>query len=217
MSDYEKELNLNKTCEELDTGEDILDTGEGINVKRIILGSIVEYVFLYFLFRWCQTITHDTMAFNSADALFYIKNIKIIGMDIVYFAIGLIGYVYSTVSLKKATIQNNTAKEPKDYKPSRLLKTGYYKKVRHPMYAFSIVLQAGFLLSLRSFLYSIAALIIIWFYVFYAQREEQKSLIPIFGDEYLEYKKETKHALFNTIEKSILLILLMICVIGFLF
>lgn len=71
-----------------------------------------------------------------------------------------------------------------------LVTKGIYSRVRHPMYLGTILIHIGFPIAAKSLLTLISAviwipLIIVWKYV------EEKQLERKFGQEYLEYKKQT--------------------------
>jgi protein-S-isoprenylcysteine O-methyltransferase Ste14 len=73
---------------------------------------------------------------------------------------------------------------------NQLVKTGIYKKVRHPIYLFGLIFLLGIIFITQTFF-----LIIIWVIVsgFQLKRihQEEKVLTEKFGDEYIEYKKQT--------------------------
>jgi protein-S-isoprenylcysteine O-methyltransferase Ste14 len=101
--------------------------------------------------------------------------------------------------------------------PERLLVTGYYAKVRHPMYGTFIIMQAGFMLSLRSLDGIIIALIIIAVQFINAAIEEKKQLIPIFGEEYKTYAQNVGRMLLTRSEVIALCLVVFLSAVGFIF
>lgn len=76
-------------------------------------------------------------------------------------------------------------------KPEDTFKTdGLLKKVRHPLYSGSILLVTGYLLfsPKLSSLITVSMMII---YLFIGIQLEEKKLIRVFGEKYIEYKKKT--------------------------
>lgn len=146
-----------------------------------------------------------------------IGGVQFIKSDIIYFILGLITVCYGSVRLSKITIQNHSAKNKENSAPSKLLITGYYDRVRHPMYGTFIILQAGFMLSLRSLIGIILALIIIIFQYMNAMFEEKRQLIPLFGDKYHQYIKNVSRMLLTKAEAIVLIFVLVFSVVGYVF
>jgi protein-S-isoprenylcysteine O-methyltransferase Ste14 len=72
----------------------------------------------------------------------------------------------------------------------RLVKTGLYKKTRHPVYLFGSIFLLGMIFITQTF-----PLVIIWIVIIVLQlnriKKEEKVLVEKFGDEYAAYKKQT--------------------------
>jgi protein-S-isoprenylcysteine O-methyltransferase Ste14 len=73
---------------------------------------------------------------------------------------------------------------------NKLVTTGIYKKIRHPVYLFGLTFLLGVI-----FITQVFPLLIIWAAIILMQikriRKEEKVLAEKFGNEYLEYKKRT--------------------------
>lgn len=74
---------------------------------------------------------------------------------------------------------------------SRLVKTGIYHYIRHPLYLSLFLLGTGILLKNPASLQLILG-IIITLALFLTAKVEEKEMIRKFGDEYRDYMKETK-------------------------
>jgi protein-S-isoprenylcysteine O-methyltransferase Ste14 len=73
---------------------------------------------------------------------------------------------------------------------NKLVKTGIYKKVRHPIYLFGLLFLLGIILIAQMFPLILILAIIIALQIKRINNEE-KVLTEKFGNEYLEYKKQT--------------------------
>jgi protein-S-isoprenylcysteine O-methyltransferase Ste14 len=74
--------------------------------------------------------------------------------------------------------------------PDKLMTSGIYSKIRHPMYFGLVALHIGFPLIFRSFTACLSTVIWALFIVVWT-RFEEKNLERRFGQEYLDYKKQT--------------------------
>jgi protein-S-isoprenylcysteine O-methyltransferase Ste14 len=73
---------------------------------------------------------------------------------------------------------------------NNLVKSGIYKTIRHPVYVFGTTFMMGFLIFTQVF-YGLIFLIIIAVLQIKRIKKEEEVLIEKFGDEYVEYKKQT--------------------------
>lgn len=78
---------------------------------------------------------------------------------------------------------------PEEYKEKKLVKTGIYAHIRHPMYIGTPLIFIAFILLAMS-LISIIPLVINLILFNTVMTYEEKDLERIFGQEYLEYKKK---------------------------
>jgi len=92
--------------------------------------------------------------------------------------------------------------------PGKIIKEGYYGKVRHPMTARFIFITFSFFFMMRSllgfliFLFILTLLIGITFY------EEKNILIPMFEQDYKQYMIQVKERFFTYNVKFVILLLL---------
>lgn len=208
MLKYEEKFHFDKNYKKLQNG--------GFVHKAIALvWGITGYVLLYYLFKYIFNCIGDFQPWNDFKILLNIGDVELIKSDCVYFVLGLIIACYGTIRLSKITSQNHSAKNKENSIPNKLLTTGYYTKVRHPMYGTFIILEAGFLLSLRSFTGMIIALIVAIIQYLNAGFEEKKQLIPIFGEEYSQYSKKVRHRLSTRPEIIVLILALLLSGAGF--
>lgn len=74
----------------------------------------------------------------------------------------------------------------------KIKKEGFYRYLRHPSYAFSLLTSLGLGLYLNNWLSLFFAFIPPFIAFGYRIRIEEHVLIEQFGEEYLEYRKKTK-------------------------
>lgn len=75
-------------------------------------------------------------------------------------------------------------------KAKKLVKTGLYSKLRHPVYYFSISTVFGLYLFRHSLAF-LAALILLTLLELYRRRLEEQKLLKVFGEEYKKYMEST--------------------------
>jgi len=74
----------------------------------------------------------------------------------------------------------------------KIKKEGFYKYLRHPSYAFSLLTSLGLGLYLNNWLSLIFAFVPPFLAFAYRIKIEEQALVEQFGEEYLEYRKNTR-------------------------
>lgn len=74
----------------------------------------------------------------------------------------------------------------------KIKKEGFYKYMRHPSYTFALLTFVGLGLFLNNWISFVVAFIPPFLAFNYRIKVEEEALIEQFGDEYLQYRKETK-------------------------
>jgi protein-S-isoprenylcysteine O-methyltransferase Ste14 len=107
----------------------------------------------------------------------------------VFTRIGLFMLVISTIFFTVARIQLGSSFQA-SAEAHKLVTTGIYKKLRHPIYLFGSIFLLGMI-----FITQVFPLLIIWALLIILQirriKKEEKVLTEKFGNEYPEYKKQT--------------------------
>lgn len=104
----------------------------------------------------------------------------------------LLGYsifIYASYQAWIATREKNLVEEPKRQMPTRLLETGAFARVRHPMYGMFILANAGMGLAAGSLAGLIFSLLSLLLFVLNGIFEERAALLPLFGEQYREYMR----------------------------
>lgn len=76
-------------------------------------------------------------------------------------------------------------------KKHRLVKDGIYKHIRHPLYLGEILRNLGFVVIFSS-VYGILIVLLASIFLLFRIEIEEKMLILVFGEEYIEYRRNTK-------------------------
>lgn len=123
----------------------------------------------------------------AANIRLPVSNLQIlpyIGLVIVIF--GMILRFISVWTLGRLFTVDVTIREN-----HKIKKNGVYKIIRHPSYSGSLLSFVGFGISLNNWLSLITVTILITVAFLYRINIEEKILIDQFGDDYLDYKKNT--------------------------
>jgi protein-S-isoprenylcysteine O-methyltransferase Ste14 len=75
-------------------------------------------------------------------------------------------------------------------RPERVVSTGAFRYVRHPLYLASLLFYLGLAVSTAS-LFSFALLVLIFFFYDYFASYEEKRLLEKYWTEYRDYRKRT--------------------------
>ncbi|MDD3206725.1 MAG: isoprenylcysteine carboxylmethyltransferase family protein [Lachnospiraceae bacterium] len=207
MREYEKKLHLDKHYEKMQFGN-ILQT------FMPVFWTLLCYVILYLGLKYAQKYILDIRPWVKFREFFYIYQIPFCKMDVVYFLLGMLVTGYGSFRMTKITKENHSVREKDSDKPTSLLTDGYYAKVRHPMYGTFVLQGAGLFWSLRSFWGVLLAITIFTFQHFNAYYEEQRILLPLFGEEYRNYIRKVRYMLFQPWENAILILLLLMHIAG---
>jgi protein-S-isoprenylcysteine O-methyltransferase Ste14 len=132
------------------------------------LTIIVVYLFLFFFLR------------------LYLEQGKPLN---IFSYIGLILLVPSILLFTVARIQLGGSFQV-SAEANKLVKTGIYKKLRHPIYLFGALVVLGIIFITHTFPIILILAIVIAMQIKRIKQEE-KVLTEKFGNEYLEYKKQT--------------------------
>ena len=111
-------------------------------------------------------------------------------LNVVGLIIGVIGIIVRVIALK--TLGKYFTKTLKKIKGHELVKKGIYKYIRHPGYSGNIILWIGLSVSVGNIISIISITLLLIIAYTYRIKMEEEMLIKIFGDKYIEYKKETK-------------------------
>jgi protein-S-isoprenylcysteine O-methyltransferase Ste14 len=206
MLDYEKRLHLDKNWEKMQAGY------PGKHVVSVMVGAVC-FIAVYIALKWLLSFLPDPAPWNVSPLWKQIYGISFLRVDILYFALGLLTYSYGCVRFYGINRQNHSVRGKGDT-PDSLLTDGYYAKARHPMYGVFIIRSAAVLLSLRSMIGVIVAVLFAALQYANARREEQRVLIPLFGEAYRSYAAQTRRMLLRKAEAVALILFTLVSIAG---
>ncbi len=133
------------------------------------------------------------LSIASSVTVSYLTKFPISGETWIYYAgvvciwLGIIFRFIIIRSLGKYFTVDVTIREN-----HKIKKEGFYKYVRHPSYAFSLLTSLGLGLYLNNWISLVLAFLIPFIAFSYRITVEERTLIEQFGEEYLEYRRKTK-------------------------
>ena len=110
------------------------------------------------------------------------SNIIYIYIGILLIVVGLVIWVLARKDMGKITVK---------IIPTKLVTTGIYSKIRHPLYLGVKLVFLGLALLLRSIIGIVLVVVVLIPLHIYRAKKEEQELIKKFGKKYLDYKKKT--------------------------
>ncbi len=189
-----------------------------INVKKnklliLTLASILLYIFVFVLIRISLKFIPNLFLWKSKSVLFELLAVKFQVIDILYFLLGLIVTTHGLVNLILITSENHKAQNMNTRKPEFLITTGYYSKVRHPMYGTFMIINFGLFFSSRS-LWGIIVVLLCFLVQYFNTKFEERKLVALFQEKYKSYQLKVTHKFFPDAYKVYLTIGGIITIIG---
>ncbi len=136
-------------------------------IKEKLINVLIHILIFILIIVYRNQFFVESMAYNSIAI-----SIIILGFIILYAA---------SKTISKALAPN----------PPKLITTGIYSIIRHPLYLSKIVIYIGLALYFKSVLGIILILVFLIPLTIITIRNEEQKLIKYFGDKYTKYKKKT--------------------------
>lgn len=152
-----------------------------------LIGIVIGIIFL--ILNRFDIFTQNLIALNlRTKTWFYEINSSI--LDIIQYIFGLFLITYSFVRITEISKVNHAVLDKETRTPHRLCKEADYASVRHPMYGMFMINALCLGNMIGSYLFLGLGLLIMIFQGMNGILEEQKTLLPKFGDEYRTYQCE---------------------------
>lgn len=206
MLAYEKKLHLDEHWQKMQS------CGAGKKCVWILL-NIVCFTVLYIGLKWALTYIPDLSPWDTSAVVAAFGTVSLTSADIIYFSIGLLANLYGSIRYYGINQQNHNVRKNSDT-PDALLTTGYYSKVRHPMYGVFVLRFAAVALSLRSVIGMGLTIVFAASQYVNARREEKHVLIPLFQDSYQDYSNHVRRLLLKPGEMIVLILFLLMSLVG---
>ena len=121
----------------------------------------------------------------SVFPFYFTQWIQIVGL--IFLFLGVLFRILVVYNLGKYFTVDVTIR-----KDHQLKTDGFYKYVRHPSYAFSLLTFVGLAIILNNYISAIVLLVPVFLMFFYRIKIEEKVLIEQFGKDYTDYMQKTK-------------------------
>lgn len=133
----------------------------------------------------------------------------------VHILLGYTLFIYGSFHAWQATRLKNTVEDSKHELATRILDTGYYARVRHPMYGMFILANVGLGFAMNS-VYGLGfGLLSLAAFVANGILEERYVMIRFYGEEYKTYMRRVTARYFSPRQAIVLCLVLALYVAGF--
>ncbi len=178
--------------------------------------KIKKYYKKIFPILWTSSLIIILFINSSLLQFIFSENISYFQEIWIWFLILGITFVIIGIRIASMAIKKYKVKVI-DVKESKLIKTGIYSVIRHPIYLSWVLIFMGCSFAFDSFLAILFIPILTVLLEIHCILEEKYILIPNFGEEYLEYKNKIPFRLFSPPYSYLLIIISLIVIyIGFL-
>jgi protein-S-isoprenylcysteine O-methyltransferase Ste14 len=137
--------------------------------------------------------------------------------NLLHILLGYILFIYGSFHAWQATRLKNTVEDPKRELATRILDTGYYARVRHPMYGMFILANVGLGFAMNS-IYGLAfSLLSLGLFIANGIFEERAVMLRFFGEEYQSYMRRVTARYFTPSQTVVLIMVLGVNIAGLFF
>ncbi|HEY3475232.1 MAG TPA: methyltransferase [Anaerolineales bacterium] len=137
--------------------------------------------------------------------------------NLLHILLGYVLFIYGSFHAWQATRLKNTVEDPKHELATRILDTGYYAHVRHPMYGMFILANVGLGVAMNSIYGLIFGILSLAAFVANGIFEERYVMIRFFGPTYQAYMQRVTVRYFTPGHAIVLALVLALYVAGLFF
>lgn len=137
--------------------------------------------------------------------------------NLLHILLGYILFIYGSFHAWQATRLKNTVEDPKHELATRILDTGYYGRVRHPMYGMFILANVGLGFAMNSIYGLIFGLLSLALFVANGIYEERYVMIRFFGEAYQDYMRRVTARYFTPGQAIAMTLVLVLNITGLFF
>ncbi|EOD00827.1 methyltransferase family protein [Caldisalinibacter kiritimatiensis] len=192
--------------------------GESQKHKKIIVfSSLIFFSLFYWGIKHLQNFLPDLTLWRTVNLYVDIVPYRINIFDIIHYSFGLMFFITAILNLLEIYEQSYSENNNQSNEIPKLMTTGHYGRVRHPMYGTLMLMWLGLFFSLRSLYGASVFMLIVIVQVINGIVEEKTLLARVYGKEYEEYKKRVKTRFLTEIMKLYFSIASIIIVFGIVF
>lgn len=136
---------------------------------------------------------------------------------LLHILFGYVLFIYGSFHAWQATRLKNTVEDPKHELATRILDTGYYARVRHPMYGMFILANVGLGFAMVSIYGLIFGILSLAAFVANGILEERYIMLRFFGEAYQDYMERVTARYFTPGQAFVMAFALGIYIAGFFF
>ena len=137
--------------------------------------------------------------------------------NLLHILLGYTLFIYGSFHAWQATRLKNTVEDPKHELATRILDTGYYARVRHPMYGMFILANVGLGFAMNSIYGFAFGLLSLVAFVANGVFEERYVMIRFFGEAYQDYMRRIPARYFTPGQAIVLALVLAFYMAGVFF
>jgi protein-S-isoprenylcysteine O-methyltransferase Ste14 len=137
--------------------------------------------------------------------------------SLLHLLIGYTLFVYGSYHAWRATRQKNTVENSNHQLATRVLDSGYYGRVRHPMYGMFIMANVGLGFAMNSIYGLTFAMLSLILFVANGIFEERSVMLRFFGEEYRAYMHRVTARYFTPAQAIVIAFVLALYAAGLLF
>ncbi|HSL43455.1 MAG TPA: methyltransferase [Anaerolineales bacterium] len=150
----------------------------------------------------------------SIDQTLKVGRVSVSVANLLHLLVGYTLFIYGSYHAWKATRLKNTVEDPRHELATRILDTGYYGKVRHPMYGMFILANVGLGFAMNS-VYGLGfGLLSLAAFVANGIFEEKYVMLRFFGAAYQNYMRRVTARYFTPGQAIALALVLAVYIVG---
>jgi protein-S-isoprenylcysteine O-methyltransferase Ste14 len=214
----------NTGCQKVENSYKLLNLKTIINYFVLLPASIVTFILSNYIILGIMTYIPSFDLWQKVDQTLFNLGFPFLEItynytlfNLIHLLIGIVIFSFAAYQFIEISMQNKEHRDPSSKNPLQLITNGYYSQVRHPMYGYMVLINTALMFSLKSSLTMVIAILLAVVLMLNGVFEEKWDLIPLFGERYLEYKKEVPRLCFDTGMKIVLFVIYIITVLGLLY
>jgi protein-S-isoprenylcysteine O-methyltransferase Ste14 len=182
-----------------------------------IAASTALFVLVLMIAGWITPLLPGPQLWSAVDRTLTVAGSSVSLARLLHILLGYTLFIYGSYHAWQATHLKNTVEDSKHELATRILDTGYYGRVRHPMYGMFILANAGLGFAMTS-VYGLAfGLLSLALFVANGIYEEKYVMLRFFGEAYQDYMRRVRARYFTAAQAIALSLMLALNIAGLFF